>query len=64
MRAAVDPDRCQGHLRCALYADTVFAVTDMGHSEVRLDPVPVELEQSTRQAARNCPESAISVTEE
>jgi ferredoxin len=63
MRASVDPDKCQGHLRCALYAPEIFEVDDYGYAHVDVDVIPVELEAGTRQAAENCPEAAISITE-
>lgn len=63
MQVSVDPEKCQGHLRCILYAPDVFEVDHFGHSTARLAVVPAELEDSTRRAAANCPESAISIVD-
>jgi len=62
MRATVDPQKCQGHLRCIIFAPEVFQVDDYGHAFFDAD-VPLELEAKTRQAAANCPEGAISIDE-
>ena len=63
MQASVDADKCQGHLRCAQYAPEVFEVDDYGHSSVRFEVIPLEYEEGTRRAAANCPERAITITE-
>jgi ferredoxin len=63
IRARVDPDRCQGHLRCLGVAPGVFAADESGHALVEVDPVPPDLEDAARIAADNCPEMAIILTE-
>ena len=63
MQASVDADKCQGHLRCALYAPEVFEVDDYGHASVKFEVIPPEYEEGTRRAVANCPERAISITE-
>ena len=62
MRASVDPDKCQGHLRCTQYAPEVFEVDDFGHAWVQLDVIPPEHEEGTRRAEANCPERAITIS--
>lgn len=62
MRAAVDPDRCQGHARCWSICPEVFELDDEGHAFVPIPDVPVELEARARDAANNCPERAITLT--
>jgi ferredoxin len=65
MRASVDPERCQGHSRCYALAPEVFEVDDYGLSSVRGDgTVPPEHEDATRLAASNCPEQAITITDD
>ncbi len=64
MRVTVDPEKCQGHARCALSAPRIFDLDDVtGHAIVDLDELPVDLEEAARSAADECPEGAISVLE-
>ncbi len=63
MKVHVDPQRCQGHLRCVFAVPEVFDEDEQGHSVV-IDPdVPAELEERVRRAADNCPELAIDVVD-
>jgi len=65
MRIRVDPDACQGHGLCAMYAEELFTISDTdGRATVRLDPVPAALQEAARQAVGVCPELAITVVEE
>jgi ferredoxin len=61
MKVEVDADLCQGHARCWDICPEVFSLDDEGHSYVSMAEVPPELEQKARQAARNCPERAITL---
>ncbi|TDC70718.1 ferredoxin [Actinomadura sp. GC306] len=61
MKVTVDPDRCQGHARCWEICPEVFALDEQGHGSVQVAEVPPELEAGARDAARNCPERAITV---
>lgn len=61
MRASVDPDRCQGHARCWEICPEVFDLDEEGHAFVPDPDVPPALEAKAREAAANCPESAITV---
>jgi ferredoxin len=63
MRVQVDPEKCQGHVRCIQAVPEIFHEDDQGHSYTLDEDVPVELQARVRQAERNCPEQAISVTE-
>jgi ferredoxin len=60
--ATIDRDRCQGHGRCAMLAPQVFDLDDDGIGEVLVDPVPAEDLGDVREAALNCPESAITLS--
>ena len=65
MKVHVDPERCQGHTRCAMIAPEVFELDDIdGHSSPVGENVPAGQEAKVREAVRSCPEQAISITEE
>ena len=65
MRVAVDGEKCQGHNRCYALAPELFDVDDYGQSVVIGDgTVPPELVEKARLAVANCPEYAISISEE
>jgi ferredoxin len=62
MKASVNADLCQGHARCWDICPEVFDLDDEGHSVVIQPDVPVDVEDKAREAARNCPERAITLT--
>jgi len=63
MRVNVDLGACQGHGVCHMSAPDVFDLAEEdGHSIVRTDPVPPELEADARLGADSCPERAITVS--
>jgi len=62
MKVTVDAELCQGHARCWDLCPEVFDLDDEGYAYVTLAEVPPELEDKARQAARNCPERAITLT--
>jgi ferredoxin len=65
MRVEVNTELCQGHNRCYALAPELFDVDDYGTAMVIGDgTVPAELEEKARLAAANCPEYAISVTDD
>jgi ferredoxin len=65
LRVHVDPDKCQGHNRCYALAPELFDVDDLGFaSELNAGVVPEKLEDQARAAVANCPEFAISITEQ
>ncbi len=65
MKIELDPEKCQGHARCYALAPELFDVDDYGQSSVRGDgTVPVALADKARLAVANCPEFAITITEE
>ena len=63
MKVQVDPECCQGHLRCVFAVPEVFDEDEQGHSVVKEPDVPAELEERVRRAAENCPERAIDVVD-
>ena len=64
MRIAVDAEACVGHGRCYALAPDVYAPDDRGHCELLVETVPPELEEQARAGEANCPERAITITEE
>jgi ferredoxin len=65
IRVKVDGSKCQGHNRCFQLAPELFQLDDYGYSHERNEGVvPPELEEKARLAAANCPEKAISISEE
>lgn len=64
MIACVDLGKCVGQGMCVLYAPDIFVLSDEdGRAQVRQGSVPKDQEDAVRQAARACPEQAISLTE-
>jgi ferredoxin len=65
MRVRVEQERCQGHNRCAALAPDLFEIDDYGTAHVLGDgTVPGERERAARLAADNCPEYAVSMTDD
>lgn len=65
MRVHVDQDKCQGHNRCVAIASELFEVDDYGTAWVKGDGVvPPGLEEKAQLAADNCPEYAVTVTDD
>lgn len=65
MRIIFDRDLCQGHNRCYLLAPELFDVDDDGYAVLRVDgTVPPELERKAQLTVDNCPEYAITLTED
>jgi ferredoxin len=57
-------NRWCAHLRCTSFAGDVFEVDDFGHAIASLESIPLELEEATLTAVANCPERAISVSDQ
>ncbi len=65
MRVAVNTELCQGHNRCYALAPELFDVDEYGNAFVIGDgSVPIELEGKARLALANCPEYAITISED
>jgi ferredoxin len=64
MKLLIDADACTGHGRCYVLAPEVFEPDDEGHSVGLVDEIPADLLDKARLAAANCPESAITISEE
>ena len=64
MRVHLDAEKCQGHNRCYALAPELFDVDDYGQAMLLVEgDVPDELHDKARLAASNCPEYAITITE-
>lgn len=62
MKVKVDGSVCQGHTLCAMAAPEVFQLDEIdGHASVISEDVPPGLEASVQEAARSCPEQAITI---
>jgi ferredoxin len=63
VKVHVDSERCQGHTLCAMIAPKVFELDEIdGHSSPVSEDVPADQEDKVREAARSCPEQAISIS--
>lgn len=64
MRVHLDAETCQGHNRCYALAPELFDVDDMGQAVLLIESeIPEALHEKARLAASNCPEYAITITE-
>jgi len=64
MKVQVDAQVCAGFGVCVGLCPKVFELHDDGYAVVRVSEVPPELEDTVRQAVRQCPASAISISDE
>ena len=65
MKVHVDQEKCQGHSRCYILAPELFDVDDLGNGFERGDgTVPDGLEDKAQLAVDNCPEFAITITQD
>ena len=65
LKVKVDPERCQGHARCAALAPELFRLDDLGNArEIGDGTVGEALVEKAYLAKSNCPEMAIEVIEE
>jgi len=65
LKVKVDPERCQGHARCAALAPELFTLDELGNAHESGDgAVPHALTEKAYLAKVNCPELAIEITEE
>lgn len=59
MKVKVNEDSCIGCGACAAICDEVFEMNDEGLSEVVVDTVQEENEESVKEAIESCPTGAI-----
>lgn len=63
MKAIVLKDLCTGCGLCVDSCPEVFEFDDDSLAQAKVDVVPVEAEESCREAAANCPVEAIQIEE-
>ncbi len=63
MKAKIDRDACIGCELCTTISPLVFEMDDEDIAIVIADPVPVDAEDSAKEAQENCPTDAISIEE-
>ncbi len=61
MKIKVDAKLCELHGQCAFVAPELFRID--GENLVHEESVPAPLEQKARNAAKVCPQQAITVTD-
>jgi ferredoxin len=61
MKATVDKDLCMGCGVCVDVCPEVFEMGDDGKAQTKVDSVPTEAKNSCRDAADQCPVSAITI---
>jgi ferredoxin len=65
LKVKVDPNKCEGHARCAALAPELFRLDELGNAhEIGDGTVPAALADKAYLAKANCPELAIEVIEE
>ena len=65
MRIVLESDKCQGHNRSNALAPELFDVDDFGQAVVIDDgSVAPELHDKARLAVANCPEFAITISDD
>jgi ferredoxin len=61
-RILVDADKCMGHGRCFAFAPHLIRLTEDGFATPATPTLLDGQEDDAREAARGCPESAITVS--
>jgi ferredoxin len=61
MRLKVDPDRCEGHAQCVVYAPELITLNEDGHAVVTVTDPSLSQEAEARAAQQACPERAIEL---
>ena len=65
MRVRINDGACHGHQMCAIAAPEIFGSDEYGNARLLIEgEIPAELEAIARRAEGNCPERAISLTED
>jgi ferredoxin len=64
MKVIVDPDRCEGNVRCVAAAPEVFELGDDDIARVKIVEPSEDLRTKVERAARLCPRQAITIVED
>jgi len=63
MRVRIEQGLCSACETCVEACPEVFELDENDQAQVKVDPVPPELEEACRQAAEQCPSEAIVIEE-
>ena len=63
-KITLDRDVCTGHGRCYALAPEVYGADDDGYCELLAEEPAPELMEKARLGAMNCPEEALTISEE
>ncbi len=63
MKVYVDPNICGSTSNCVDISPDIFELNEDGIAIVKVDKVPIALQQDCREAAENCPTNAIVIEE-
>ncbi len=61
MKAIVDQDTCTGCGLCPETCPEVFELNDDGLAFAKVDQIPLDAEESAKEAAESCPVEAITI---
>jgi ferredoxin len=64
MRLTIEADLCSGHGRCYTLEPALFDADDQGHGVVLFETISDGQIDAARRAAMNCPERAISISDD
>jgi ferredoxin len=65
VKIVFDREACQGHNRCHILAPELFDTDDEGYAVLLVaDEVPTDLVEKAELAADNCPEFAITLSDD
>ena len=63
MKVRIDPTLCNGCGPCIDICPEVFELDQDGIAIVKVNQIPVDLEEACREAADSCPTEAIAIEE-
>ena len=63
MKVCVDQGLCSGCGPCVDICPEAFELNEEGVAAVKLDEIPIELQDTCKEAADSCPSEAISIEE-
>lgn len=64
MKVCIDQQLCSGCGPCVDICPGVFELNEEGIAKVKVNEVPVELQETCKEAADSCPVEAIAIEED
>jgi ferredoxin len=61
MKIFIDPDLCEGNMRCVAVAPELFELGDDDRAHLKIENPGEEFRQKAEHAARVCPRQAIRI---